>query len=89
MTSLPHMAGGGAGSRLNAFLSKRLRRASVVKKTIEVLELREMLSAVSWIAAASGFWDDPNNWSTGQVPGSSNDLADCLFGIEFLISQNC
>ena len=41
---------------------------------IEVLEQRQLLSAVDWFATTSGDWNNPNNWSTGQVPGPNDDV---------------
>ncbi|HLN29982.1 MAG TPA: hypothetical protein VK395_19730, partial [Gemmataceae bacterium] len=32
-----------------------------------------MLSVVNWINPAGGDWDTPGNWSTGQVPGATDD----------------
>jgi fibronectin-binding autotransporter adhesin len=42
---------------------------------LEILEDRTLLAAVSWVAPVSGFWDVGSNWSTGQVPGSGDDVA--------------
>jgi RHS repeat-associated protein/uncharacterized repeat protein (TIGR01451 family) len=41
---------------------------------IEPLEPRQLLSSVQWTSATSGAWDVGSNWSTGQVPGSSDDV---------------
>src|SRR5262249_61618155 len=30
---------------------------------------------VRWINPNGGFWDDPNNWDTGAVPGPADDVA--------------
>jgi hypothetical protein len=38
-----------------------------------VLEHRSLLSAVNWVGG-SGDWDTKSNWSTGQVPGASDDV---------------
>ena len=43
-------------------------------RTIEPLEQRYLLTAVSWISNTDGFWDDEANWSTGQVPNSGDDV---------------
>lgn len=61
---------------LNAFLSRirRQRRTAATAIVIETLEERQMLTPVSWISTNDGFWDDPANWSTGQVPDSGSDV---------------
>src|SRR6516162_6988140 len=41
---------------------------------IEPLEPRQLLSSAQWTSATSGAWDVGSNWSTGQVPGSSDDV---------------
>ena len=41
----------------------------------EVLESRTLLAQVNWVAPSSGDWDLGSNWSTGQVPGPSDDVA--------------
>ena len=33
-----------------------------------------MLSAVTWVTNNDGFWDDGANWSTGQIPGNTDDV---------------
>ena len=41
----------------------------------EMLESRQLLSAVSWVGTGDGTnWDDPNNWDTGTVPDSTSDV---------------
>ncbi len=40
---------------------------------IEVLEERRLLSQDQWISPNGGNWNNPANWSTGQVPGPAND----------------
>jgi len=39
------------------------------------LERRQLLATVNWISATSGSWDVGSNWSTGKVPGPSDDVA--------------
>ena len=41
---------------------------------IEVLEPRQLLSAVDWISPTSGNWNVGSNWSTGTVPGPGDDV---------------
>jgi RHS repeat-associated protein len=51
-------------------LQRRLHRLG-----FETLEVRMVLStAVSWAVDTSGSWDNPNNWSGGEVPGSRDDV---------------
>jgi hypothetical protein len=38
------------------------------------LEDRRLLSGDSWLHDKSGDWDTASNWSTGQVPSSSDDV---------------
>jgi hypothetical protein len=38
------------------------------------LEERTLLSTVSWINPSGGDWDTPSNWSTGALPGPSDDV---------------
>ena len=40
---------------------------------IEALEERRLLATVDWISPVSGDWNVGSNWSTGQVPGTSDD----------------
>jgi len=41
---------------------------------LEVLEGRDVPAIVSWINASGGDWDTASNWSTGQLPGASDDV---------------
>lgn len=41
---------------------------------LEWLEERCLLTPVSWISDSDGFWDVDANWSTGQAPGSGDDV---------------
>ncbi|HKI32602.1 MAG TPA: hypothetical protein VKA46_12095, partial [Gemmataceae bacterium] len=41
---------------------------------LEPLEDRVAPAAVSWAVGQSGYWDVGSNWSTGQVPGASDDV---------------
>lgn len=50
-------------------------------KSIEALERRRLLTAVSWIGAASGDFDVAQNWSTGVVPGPTDDVTINVAGI--------
>ncbi len=64
----------------NGFRSRNLgktrgkRGSQAPIESIERLEERALLAVVSWNTDASGFWDDGNNWSTGQIPGSGDDV---------------
>ena len=42
--------------------------------TLETLEERSLLSTTTWINPGSGNWDVGANWSTGQVPGNTEDV---------------
>jgi len=41
---------------------------------IEPLENRQLLSTVDWTNPAGGSWDVASNWSTGKVPGPTDDV---------------
>ncbi|MCE9535089.1 MAG: hypothetical protein K8R65_01605, partial [Nitrospirae bacterium] len=77
-----------ACSRMNAFLPlpRRQRRSTMVLKAVEVLEERCLLTPISWVAQTDGFWDDPNNWSTGQVPNAGDDVTLDLPGFNPIIT---
>ena len=45
------------------------------RHTFEPLEERRMLTAVSWIGGATGYWDQAANWSTHTLPGSGDDVS--------------
>jgi hypothetical protein len=49
-------------------------RASFFRPALELLEQRVVLSTVQWINSSSGYWDIASNWSTGQVPGSADNV---------------
>ena len=58
---------------------KNLRRSGRVlsrghRPWVESLELRRLLSTVDWISTSSGDWNNPSKWSTGLVPGPSDDV---------------
>jgi hypothetical protein len=57
------------------FARKRSTARSVGRRArLELLDLesRFLLSTVSWLRPVSGDWDNPANWSGGQVPGVSD-----------------
>jgi hypothetical protein len=45
------------------------------------LEDRRLLSSVFWSNSSGGDWDNPINWSTGKVPGASDDVTINVPGI--------
>ncbi len=56
-------------SKQQKLRAKNVRRARAKSQLLlERLEEREMPSAVSWIGGASGYWDNPANWSGNAVP---------------------
>ena len=62
-------------------LSRRLKAASKPRPqgrrqrpNVELLEERQLLATVQWISTTGGNWDDAANWSTGQVPGTGDDV---------------
>ncbi|QJW97713.1 beta strand repeat-containing protein [Frigoriglobus tundricola] len=70
--------------RLSQFLSRLTRPTSPIRRPnrpkapssrprLEVLEGRDVPATVSWINASGGDWDTASNWSTGAVPGASDD----------------
>src|SRR5215471_15143497 len=59
--------------------ARSLRTSSPVRRrlfrpAVSRLEERTLLSTVSWINPNSGDWSDPANWSTGSLPGPSDDV---------------
>jgi|GEM_PF-3055088 len=61
-----------AAKRNSAAAHKRLNVAC--RATVEMLESRTLLSAVSWQNGAGGDWDTPTNWSNNLVPQSGDDV---------------
>jgi RHS repeat-associated protein len=55
-------------------LRRRSRMTHRLRLGIEVLEQRQMLSPVTWTDPNGGDWDEPSSWSTGQIPGPSDDV---------------
>jgi hypothetical protein len=60
---------------------QRRRPRRPCRARLEWLEERVLLSTVDWKNPAGGDWDVPANWSTGQVPGASDDVVIDLAGI--------
>ena len=57
--------------------SKHQHVRSAIRLVVEALEQRQLLSAsaVAWTGAASDSdWNNSQNWSTGAVPGSTDDV---------------
>jgi hypothetical protein len=58
--------------------SKRLPSSSARRRRLgpllESLESRQLLATVSWVSPSSGLWDVASNWSTGEIPGPSDDV---------------
>ena len=51
------------------------RRGGRFTPSIEPLEQRELLTAVSWDGGGDGSnWTDPLNWSNNLVPGAADDV---------------
>lgn len=64
-------------------------RACSYQASLEALEQRAVLSAVSWINPAGGAWDVGSNWSTGSVPTSADDVTiDTASAITISIQSN-
>lgn len=47
---------------------------SLHRATVESLEVRRLLAAVSWTGAVSSFWEEAANWSSGAVPTAVDDV---------------
>ncbi|MDB5337904.1 MAG: repeat-associated core domain protein, partial [Planctomycetaceae bacterium] len=62
--------------RMNPFVRKirRERQLGTEAGSVERLEERCLLTAVSWNIDGDGFWDVDSNWSTGHVPNSGDDV---------------
>src|SRR5579884_173749 len=53
----------------------RQRHTASQTFVVEAMENRTLLSAVTWTGAGDHTnWTDPNNWSTGSVPGPADDV---------------
>ncbi len=55
--------------------SRRLPWHEQRRLAFEELEGRLMLTAVSWVGGASGYFDVASNWSGGAVPTSTDDVS--------------
>lgn len=62
--------------RMNPFVRKARRERLLASEpsSVERLEERYLLTAVSWNIDGNGFWDVASNWSTGLVPGAGDDV---------------
>jgi hypothetical protein len=70
LTAWAHNVLGGRGAR-----RQRSRPGSRIRLLLECLESRLTPSDVSWSGAGdNASWSDARNWSTGQLPGSSDDV---------------
>lgn len=74
---------------VGAFKAKR--RSSQVqlasRSAIEALEQRTLFAAVSWIGAANADFNTAADWSTGVVPGASDDVTIDVPGVTVTISS--
>src|SRR5262249_483702 len=66
--------------------ARRLRGKRRVPKPhprlyLESLEDRTLPSTVTWMNPAGGDWDTGSNWSTGNVPGATDDAVINYSGI--------
>lgn len=57
-----------------------LTRRACLRRVVERLEGRLLLSANSWKSAVNGDWDDASKWSAGHVPTASEDVTINLAG---------
>jgi Bacterial Ig-like domain (group 3) len=51
------------------------------RPALSQLEQRTLLASVTWINPDGGDWDTPSNWSTGALPGPSDDVVIDISGI--------
>jgi len=66
---------GGAGNRDTRPSRKKKRRPATRRRLwLEVLEDRIAPATVTWTNLAGGDWSKVGNWSTGALPGSSDDF---------------
>jgi len=57
-----------------SFLSPRRAPRHGFRPAVNRLEDRTLLATVTWINPNGGDWDTPSNWSTGALPGPSDDV---------------
>jgi hypothetical protein len=43
-------------------------------------------AAIAWVGAASGFWDDPLNWSPPDIPGPGDDVTIAPAGVPITVT---
>jgi hypothetical protein len=63
----------GPNSSIRARRTSRPRRHRH-RLRFDILEARQLLTTVNWISTSSGNWNTASNWSTGTVPGPSDDV---------------
>jgi hypothetical protein len=66
----------------------RRGRAAHWRPNFEILEGRVLPSTVRWTSPAGGNWATASNWSTGTVPGSSDDVIINLSGNTFAVTHS-
>ena len=59
----------------------KVNKPNRLKLGLEHLEDRLTPAIVTWVNPASGDWSVPSNWSTGQLPGSTDDVQINLAGV--------
>ena len=60
-------------SPLQVLNARRSRRLAALFG-VEHLESRQLLTTVSLNVDTSGSWNDPDNWSTGNIPQPGDDM---------------
>ncbi len=57
------------GNAVTDLAGNSLGTGEIVATTFQVVE-----ATIAWTNLAGGFWDDPNNWDSGRLPGPEDDV---------------
>jgi hypothetical protein len=61
-------------SSLNSVVTPSSNSALLAQAPLTQTASLQITPTVTWTGAANGFWDVASNWSTGKVPGATDDV---------------